>query len=80
MKKDAFSISDAEYAVLETDCKLSVLKKSQKQPVTPSDLNIEMTYTGLIKDIIMDGKVLEENLKGANLEQLKTVHVTQNLH
>lgn len=68
-EKDAFSISDVEYAVLETDGKLSVLKKSQKQPVTPSDLNIPTMYTGLTKDLIMDGKVMEENLKGANLDK-----------
>ncbi len=68
-EKDAFSIADVEYAVLETDGKLSVLKKSQKQPVTPSDLKIPTSYIGLSKDIIMDGKVLAENLKGANLNR-----------
>ena len=68
-EKDAFSITGVEYAVLETDGKLSVLKKSQKQPVTPSDLNIPTSYTGLTKDIIMDGKVMEENLRGANLDR-----------
>ncbi|MFZ5354647.1 MAG: YetF domain-containing protein [Bacillota bacterium] len=68
-EKDAFSIADVEYAVLETDGKLSVLKKSQKQPVTPSDLNIPTAYNGLMTDIIMDGKVLTENLEGVNLDR-----------
>lgn len=68
-ENDAFSIADVEYAVLETDGKLSVLKKSQKQPVTPSDLNISTAYIGLSIDIIMDGKVMEENLRGANLDK-----------
>lgn len=67
-EKDAFSIDDVEYAILETDGKLSVLKKSQKQPVTPSDLNITTTYIGLTKDIIMDGKVMKKNLEDANLD------------
>lgn len=68
-ENDAFSIADVEYAVLETDGKLSVLKKSQKQPVTPSDLNIPTAYIGLTIDIIIDGKVMEENLRGANLDK-----------
>ena len=68
-EKEAFSIAEVEYAVLETDGKLSVLKKSQKQPVTPSDLNIPTAYAGLAKDIIMDGTVLEENLRGVNLDR-----------
>ena len=68
-EKDAFSIADVEYAVLETDGQLSVLKKSQKQPVTSSDLNIPTAYNGLTKDIIMDGKLMEENLRGANLDR-----------
>ncbi|MFZ5987242.1 MAG: YetF domain-containing protein [Bacillota bacterium] len=68
-EKDAFSIADVEYAVLETDGKLSVLKKSQKLPVTPADLNIPTAYIGLTKDIIMDGEVMEKNLRGANLDK-----------
>ena len=39
-EKDVFSLSDVEFAVLETDGTLSVLKKSQAQPVTPADLNL----------------------------------------
>lgn len=69
-EKDAFSIADVEYAVLESDGQLSVLKKSQKQPVTPSDLSIPTVYTGLTIDIIMDGKIMEENLKGAGLDRI----------
>ena len=65
----AFNISDVEYAILETDGQLSVLKKSQKQPVTPSDLNISTGYAGIMRDIIMDGKVLDVNLSAVNLDR-----------
>lgn len=67
-EKNTFNIADVEFAIFETDGKLSVLKKSQKQPVTPSDLNIPTSYSGLTKDIIIDGKVMEENLKDAKLD------------
>lgn len=67
-EKNTFNIADVEFAIFETDGKLSVLKKSQKQPVTPSDLNIPTSYSGLTKDIIIDGKVMEENLKDVKLD------------
>lgn len=67
-EKNAFNIADVEFAIFETDGKLSVLKKSQKQPVTPSDLNIPTAYAGITKDIIIDGKVMNENLKDARLD------------
>ncbi len=76
-EKDAFSIAEVEYAVLETDGQLSVLKKSQKQPITPSDMNIPTAYKGLSKDIIMDGKLMTENLKGVHLDMewlMQTLH------
>jgi uncharacterized membrane protein YcaP (DUF421 family) len=68
-EKNAFNIADVEYAVFETDGKLSVLKKSHKQPATPSDLNITPPYKGLTKDIILDGRIMTENLRDAGLEE-----------
>lgn len=68
-EKNAFNIADVEFAIFETDGKLSVLKKSQKQPVTPSDLNIPTAYAGLTKDIIIDGEIMNENLKAAKLDR-----------
>jgi len=68
-EKDAFNISDVEFAIFETDGKLSVLKKSQKQPVTPSDLSIPTPYVGLTRDIIIDGEFMEENLANVKLDK-----------
>lgn len=62
-EKNYFNISDVNYAILETDGKLSVLPKAAKRPLTPCDLQIESTETGLTKDIIIDGKIQYENLK-----------------
>ena len=45
--KDVFNINDVEFAVLEQNGKLSVLLKSQKQPLTPQDMNIPTQYVGL---------------------------------
>lgn len=68
-EKDVFNVADVEFAVFETNGKLSVLKKSQKMPVTPSDLNIPTPYIGLTKDIIINGKILEENLQDTHLDK-----------
>lgn len=68
-EKDIFNIADVEFAIMETDGELSILPKSDKKPVTPSDLKIPVTYTGLTRDIVVDGKVMTHNLKHANLNE-----------
>lgn len=81
-EKSAFSITDVDYAILENDGHLSVLKKADKQPITPSDMNIKTTSRGLTKDIIMDGVLMDENLTSAGLsvkwlmDQLKDNGIT----
>ena len=68
-KKNVFSLADVEFAIVENSGELSVLPKSQKQPLTPSDLNLPTSYKGLTKDLIMDGNILEENLMSMNLDK-----------
>lgn len=68
-QKNIFNYSDVEFAIIENDGQLSVLPKSQKAPLTPSDLNIPTSYKGLTKDLIIDGKVLKENLTSVNLNE-----------
>lgn len=64
-----FNLSDVESAVLEPNGELSVLAKSEKQPLTPSDINLQTEYKGLNRDIIMDGKVLSHNLSHINKDE-----------
>ncbi len=67
-------VSDLEYAILEPQGKISVIPKSQKRPVQPGDINIATQYEGLTLPLIIDGAIIERNLKHANLteEWLKT--------
>jgi len=60
---------DVEYAVLETSGKLSVILKSQHRPVTPADLGIATTYEGLPTVLVMDGNIMKNNLKEADLDE-----------
>ncbi|MGI6145063.1 MAG: DUF421 domain-containing protein [Clostridia bacterium] len=66
---NVFDISQVEFAILETSGKLSVLKKSSYQPVTPHDLNIPTKYMGLSIELISDGKIIDQNLKQINLDR-----------
>jgi uncharacterized membrane protein YcaP (DUF421 family) len=61
--KDVFDLNQVEFAVLEPDGELSVLKKAPYQPVTPNDLNISPSFAGLSTELIYDGVVIEQNLK-----------------
>jgi uncharacterized membrane protein YcaP (DUF421 family) len=59
---DASNLSEVEFAALETNGHISVLKKSDYQPVTPKDLNIVTGKTGLPTILVNNGKVIGENL------------------
>lgn len=63
------NISDVEYGILETNGQLSIVLKSQKRAVTPADLGIETKYEGISLDLIIDGSILEHNLKLAKLDR-----------
>lgn len=68
-QKNAFTISNVEYAIMEIDGNLSVQLKSQKQPLTPSDMNLPTSYKGLTRDLIIDGNVMKDNLQYVNLNE-----------
>ncbi|MCM3570883.1 DUF421 domain-containing protein [Neobacillus mesonae] len=68
-EKNAFHLADVEFAIMETDGNLSVLPKSDKKPLTPSHMNIQTTSSGLEKDIIIDGAIMEENLTSAGFDK-----------
>lgn len=62
-QKNAFKLSDVEFAVLENDGQLSVLKKSSAQPVTPSTLGIKVEQEKEPRLVIADGTVMELTLQ-----------------
>jgi uncharacterized membrane protein YcaP (DUF421 family) len=64
-----FDLKVVEFAILETDGKISVLKKSQYAEVTPDDLKIPTKYRGLSTELIYDGTIIDPNLKQVNLDR-----------
>lgn len=67
--KGAFNISDIEFAIFETCGQISVLLKSQKAPLAPSDIKIPTSYKGLCANLIIDGAIIEKHLKLCNLDK-----------
>lgn len=60
--KDVFNLGDVEYAILETNGEVSVILKPNKRNTTPEDFSIEPDYEGLPYDLIVDGKIMYDNL------------------
>lgn len=75
-----FNISDIQYALLETNGKISFLPVTQKQPATLGDLGINKAQEGLTANVIIDGKIMDKNLNmiGFNREWLHTQLKSQN--
>lgn len=57
------SLSDVEYAILETSGEVTVIPKPQKRNVTLEDLNLEAKYQGIPYELVIDGNIMEDNLK-----------------
>lgn len=58
-----FNIGDIQYAIMENTGKVSFLPSSDKRPVTPQDLNFKPQKEGLLANVVMDGKIMERQLK-----------------
>ena len=67
------NLGDVEYAILETSGQVTVIQKPDKRNTIPKDFNIMPEYEGIPYDLIIDGKVMYDNLKaiGKNYNWLK---------
>ena len=61
--KNIVNISDVEYAILETNGQISVIEKPNKRNTIPEDFGINPEYEGLPYDLVVDGKIMTDNLK-----------------
>ena len=63
-----FNINDIQTAVFEYNGRITILPKSKKRPLTPEDMNITPDKEEICTEIIMDGRILHENLKRIGLD------------
>ena len=67
-----FDLNDIEVAIFECNGRLTILPKSEKRPLSPYDMNLAPEKAAISTEVIMDGRILHENLKrlGLNLDWL----------
>ena len=76
-----FDLTSIQTAVFEYNGKLTVLPVSSQRPATPQDLQLAPEQASIFTELIMDGRVLEGNLKRMGLDltwldkQLKKQHI-----
>ncbi len=61
-----FNLNEVDYAIIESNGKLSVLKKPEYLPLTPKDMNIPVKPSGISTELIYDGVIVEQNLRQMN--------------
>lgn len=66
-EKEIFNLEVVEYAVLEDNGMVSVLKKQEYQYVTRKDLKLLSRPQSFPVELIMDGVLIEENLENNGL-------------
>jgi len=57
-----FDLGEVECAIFEHNGKLSILPRAQNRPATPKDLEIQVEDAHVYTELIMDGRILGENL------------------
>ena len=77
-----FDISEIAYAVMESSGKISIMPKSEYSAVINKDMKIKKEKASMPASIIIDGNIMEENLKKYGKtrkwleQQLKNKHKT----
>lgn len=70
-----FSLEQVQYAIMETNGKMSVLPKSEYSPVTIQDMKLNVEKSSIPINLINEGKVIKENLKIAQIDEVKVMEI-----
>jgi len=68
--KDAFSLSDVEYAILETTGELSLLKSPHKEPPSRQEMGLRGESSGIETELIVDGEIVAKNLSDLQKDEV----------
>ena len=63
-----FNLADIQTAVFEYNGRLTVLPVSTKRPINPEDMNLTPQPEYVSTEVIMDGRILDDNLKRMGLD------------
>lgn len=65
-----FDLKDIHTALLEPNGKISILPSVNNRPVNPSDLNLTPTQNNLLANVILDGRIMKDNLKATGKNEI----------
>ena len=65
-KNGYFDLSEISYAIVEPNGSVSFLPKGEYKPLTIKDMNLKANKQGLCANVIIDGKIMKENLQLLN--------------
>lgn len=63
-----FNLDDIQTAIFEYNGRLTILPVSSKRPTTPADIGLSPQQETINAEVIMDGRILGENLKRMGLD------------
>lgn len=77
-----FDLNDIQTAIFEYNGKLTILPNSANRPITPADIELSPEPDHINTEIIMDGRIMGENLKrmGLDLKWLEKQIKAQGYH
>ncbi len=64
-----FNLCDIQTAIFEYNGRLTILPVSTKRPVNPEDMKLTPQPEHISTEVIMDGRILDENLKRMKLDK-----------
>lgn len=69
-----FDLNDVNTAIIEPNGKISFLPTETARPLNTKDMNLQPEQRSIVKSVIIDGEILEDNLKmtGYDINYLNT--------
>ena len=64
-----FNLDEIDYAIMESDGKISFLVKEEEKPVTKKDMSVKLKNEGVVANLIIDGVILDNNLNEINKDR-----------
>lgn len=64
-----FDLSNLQSAILEPNGRMSFVPNSNNRPASPQDMGLSVTQEEMLSNVILDGQILEENLKARGLNE-----------
>ncbi len=73
-----FNLADIDYAIMETTGKISFMPVALKRQLTPKDFNFAPEAEGLYYNVIIDGIIIENDIKNADFDREELLRQLRN--